>query len=152
MKNNYQIKIEKQKLKNSKNTEILHFCCYNEYMELLGEIIFQYINNVSIYFSGILDVEDTNKYFPENKATYIKILDVVEKYQNNGIGNYLMQKFLLFSRKNKDYDKIILSAVPFGNKNLPIDLLTKFYEKHNFETISFELIDTELHPIMINTK
>lgn len=149
MKNNYQIKIEKQKLK---NTEILHFCCYDEYMELLGEIIFQYIDNVSIYFSGILDIEDANNYFPENKATYIKILDVIEKHQNKGIGNYLMQKFLLFSRKDKDYNKIILSAVPFGNKNLPIDLLTKFYEKHNFETISFELIDTKLHPIMINTK
>ena len=149
MKNNYQIKIEKQKLK---NTEILHFRCYDEYYELLGEIIFQYIDNVSTYFSSILEFDDCIKYFSENKATYIKILDVPEKHQNKGIGNFLMNKFLIFSKKNNTFNKIILSAVPFGNENLNLDLLTKFYQKFNFETISFELIDKELHPIMVNIK
>ena len=63
-----------------------------------------------------------------------------------------MENFIIFCKKNKEYSNIILSAIPFGNEKLNLKSLEKFYQKFDFRTIAFELIEKELHPIMVNTK
>ena len=133
--NNISFKVEKMQ----KNNYSLN--CYINNTEA-GYIQFEILKTTKGLFldEETYKTEIIDKLINNNPYIYLAYIVVDDKFRGLGIANKLMNQFDKFWH-SKEIDFIVLTACPFqaGKKEgLPLDLLTQFYEKFDFEKLIIE--------------
>ena len=90
-------------------------------------------------FQDDIEEDEYDDLFPDDSLSIIEMLFVEPEYQNQGIANVLMQKAIKYINKQGS-DRVYLNACPLllGGKNLPLSILTQFYEKFKFEVFKYD--------------
>lgn len=112
---------------------------YNDNGNIVGSLVYKYIEDVKIKYFHLFDGLDFDFLFPFNDCMYIEIIKVYPQHRNKGYGNTLMQAFMDQMYTHPISPTLFLEACPTEftqTNNLSLDLLIKFYESFGFSSIT----------------
>lgn len=137
--------LSKADFKLSLNIDSKKYIELNQFGLVVGYIEFDEIFDGCYWFNDVLDREEYDLLFPDNKFVLLETLYIDSNLRGNGLGNMMMRYFNKFDKKFfPDFDKFVLNAYPM-EESIPLEALTGFYSKCGFR----ELIHGDNNCIMI---